>query len=171
MITRSGQRSMSDTLDGAITRLAQVFCWANAVLIAVIICQVVLRYGFGKGLVALEELEWHLYAFAVMTGLSYALVTDSHVRVDIMHMRLSQRARAWIEIGGIVFLLLPFMVVVFDHSIDFLTDSWRHNERSDAPSGLPWRWAIKALMPISFALLALAVWSRLLRQFALLRRT
>ncbi len=161
---------VADALDKVVIGIGKVFCWANGILIAVIILQVVLRYGFAHGLVVLEELEWHLYGLAVMMGLSYALVTDSHVRVDIMHMRLSPRSQSIVEIFGILVFLFPFMVVVFDHSLDFLADAWRINERSDAPSGLPWRWAIKAVIPVSFALLAMAALSRLIRDISYLRK-
>ena len=153
----------ADFLDRWILRVGAVIAWANVILVAVIILQVVLRYGFGQGLVALEELQWHLYAIGVMFGLSYAQVKDSHIRVDIVHMRLSSRKQKMVEIFGILVFLLPFIWVVFDHSLDFVYDAWRINERSDAPSGLPWRWAIKAVIPLSFGLFFLAVLSRLIR--------
>ncbi len=160
----------ADAIDSFICAIGRVVCWANAILIAVIILQVVLRYGFGRGLVILEELQWHLYSLAVMVGVSYAQATDSHIRVDVIATRLSARAiRAW-EIFGIVVFVLPFIFVVFVHSLDFLAESWRLNERSDAPLGLPWRWAIKSVIPISFGLLALAVFSRLVRDVIMFRR-
>ncbi len=161
---------IADALDGFILAIGKVAGWANVVLVGVIILQVTLRYGFGRGLVVLEELQWHLYATAVMFGISYALVTDSHIRVDILHMRMSPRTQAFWEVFGILVFLIPFIVVVFDHSIDFLWDSWRINERSDAPLGLPWRWVIKAVIPISFGLLAVATLARLLRALVILVR-
>lgn len=160
----------SDALDGLVLRIGRVLAWANGVLIVVIVLQVVLRYGFGHGLVVLEELQWHLYALAFMFGLAYALVTDSHVRVDLIYSRLPVRVRYWIEILGTVFLLLPFIVVIFYYGLEFFQASWIHNERSLAPLGLPWRWAIKAVIPSSFLLLALAAVSRLWRTVVLLRR-
>ena len=161
---------LSDVLDGLVRRVGSVLCWANGALVVVIIVQVVARYGFGTGDPKLEELQWHLYALGVMFGLSYAQVTDSHIRVDIVAMRLSRRAlRLW-EIFGIVVFVLPFLYVVFYHSLDFVSESWRLNERSDAPTGLPWRWAIKAVIPVSFGLLGLAVLSRLIRDVVSLWR-
>ncbi len=161
---------LADWIDGLVRAVGGVLCWLNALLIIVIIVQVVLRYGFGTGDPKFEELQWHLYAAAVMFGLSYAQVTDSHIRVDIVAMRLSPTAlRIW-EIFGILVFVLPFIYVVFYHSLDFVAESWRLNERSDAPTGLPWRWAIKAVIPLSFGLLALAIFSRLIRDFVALVR-
>ena len=122
----------ADFIDAIIRSIGHFFMWANILLIAVIILQVVLRYGFGHGLVLLEELQWHLYALGIMFGASYAIMMDSHIRVDIIHARLSQKWRNRWDLFGIVFLLLPFAIMVFHQSLDFVYESWRVNERSDA---------------------------------------
>ena len=160
----------SDGIDAVIRGIGHVIMWTNLVLIAVIILQVILRYGFGRGLVILEELQWHLYALGIMFGASYALTLDSHIRVDIVHARLSEKWRYRWDLFGIIFLLLPFAIVIFHQSLDFVHESWRVNERSDAPLGLPWRWAIKSVIPISFGLLIAATVGRAVRIIAILRR-
>lgn len=162
---------LCDAIDGFIKRVGAAFMWVNLLLVAIIILQVVLRYGFGSGHPMIEELQWHLYAVGVMFGLSYAQATDSHVRVDVFAMKLSANAiRRW-EIFGILVFLLPFIWVVFYHSLDFVADAWRTNEHSSAPVGLPWRWVIKSVIPISFGLLALAAVSRLIRDAVGLMRS
>ena len=161
----------SDTLDIVIRSIGHVVMWVNFALIFVIILQVVLRYGFGRGLVVLEEVQWHLYAIGIMFGASYSQMLDSHIRVDIIHARLSEKWRLRWDLFGTIFLLLPFILMIFHQSLDFVYESWRVNEHSDAPSGLPWRWAIKAVIPISFGLLFIATLSRLARIFTSLRRS
>lgn len=155
-------------VDRFILGVGSILSWGAVILIAVIILQVVLRYGFRSGLVVLEELQWHLYAIGVMFGLSFAQVKDTHIRVDLLHMRLSERTQRILEILGVVFLLLPFCWVVFYASLDFLYDSWRVNERSDAPIGLCCRWGIKAVIPLSIGMLALAAISRLIHSITAL---
>ncbi len=152
-----------DILDKVILSIGHVVMWSNVILVVVIILQVVLRYGFGKGLVVLEELQWHLYAVGIMFGASYAQILDAHIRVDIIHSRLSERWKMRWDLFGMVFLLLPFVLVIFLQSIDFVEESFLLGERSDAPLGLPWRWAIKGVIPISFGLLAVATISRAAR--------
>jgi len=161
---------LADSIDRLIQRITLSIGWCYVLLVLVIILQVTLRKGFSHGLIALEELQWHLYAIGVMFGLSYAQTTDAHIRVDLFHCRFKTRSKRLIEIIGILCLLLPFITVIFLHSLDFLYDSYRINESSSAPSGLPWRWLIKAVIPASFALLALAVLSRLYREIILLMR-
>ena len=85
----------------------------------------------------MEELQWHLYAVAVMLGVVYSQTTDSHVRVDALSRRFTRRTRRIVEICGTALLFIPFCVVVFLHGLDFVYDSWRVNERSDSPVGLP----------------------------------
>ena len=158
-------------IDRFILGVGSILSWGAVILIAIIIFQVVLRYGFRSGFVVLEELQWHLYAIGVMFGLSFAQVKDSHIRVDLLHARFSERTQRIFEILGILFLLLPFCWVVFYNSLDFLYDSWRVNERSDAPLGLCCRWGIKSVIPISIAMLALAAVSRLIHDFMALTRS
>lgn len=166
-----GANRFSDSLDRLIMAIGHFIMWTNVILIFVIILQVVLRYGFGKGMVALEELQWHLYAIGIMFGASYSQVLDSHIRVDIIHARLSDKWKLRWDLFGTVFLLLPFIFVVVDQSLAFVSESFRLGERSDAPLGLPFRWAVKALIPITFGLLAVATLSRAVRIITRLRRT
>lgn len=161
---------LADSIDRLISRIGLGVAWVYVLLVLVIILQVVLRKGFSHGLIALEELQWHLYAVGVMFGLSYAQVTNSHVRVDLFYSRFRARTKRIVEVLGILLLVLPFIFITFMHSLDFVADSWRINEHSSAPSGLPWRWLIKGCIPITFALLGLAMISRLIRDLTLLVR-
>ncbi|MCW9033568.1 MAG: TRAP transporter small permease subunit [Alphaproteobacteria bacterium] len=161
---------IADAIDNFIRSIGHVVCWVNGLLIFIIILQVVLRYGFNSGVVMIEELQWHFYAIGVMFGVAYAQVNDAHIRVDILHMRLSDRGKRIVEIFGILFFILPFVFVVVYHSIDFVYESYRLNEHSDAPIGLPWRWLIKSVIPISFSLFGLAAISRLIRDGVVLSR-
>lgn len=168
--TQETPNRVSDAIDRFIQKIGFGLMWANCIVIIVIIVQVVLRYGFGHGLVLLEELQWHFYAVAFMFGLSYAVTTDSHVGMDLVFDKMSPKWQCRWDIFGILFLLLPFAALISYQSLDFVHESWRLNERSVAPQGLPWRWAIKSVVPLSFALLVLAAVSRLIRTIATLRR-
>ncbi len=161
---------VADCIDAFIRKIGHLIAWVYVALVLVIITQVFLRKGLSSGLIILEELQWHLYAIGVMFGMSYAQINNAHVRVDLIYGGLRIRNKRIIDIIGILVLVLPFITVIFIHSLDFVADSWRINESSDSPSGLPWRWAIKSVIPLSFAMLALAVVSRLIRDVVLLFR-
>ncbi len=143
----------------------------NVFLIVAIIVQVVLRYGFGLGLVQLEELQWHLYAVNVIFGMSYCQAVDSHIRLDVLHDRFSRRTKEKIEMIGIIVLLMPLIYVIFYHSIDFLWEAIRTTERSDSPMGLCCRWIPKSLIPIGMILMFMSASARVVKAFSYLRHT
>lgn len=161
--------ALSDVIDRWILRSGRFVSWANVILIAITVLQVVLRYGFGKGMVVLEELEWHLYGLAFMFGLSYALTTNSHVRVDLIQSRFSRKTKEWIDLVGHFFLLLPFVIACIYYGWEFFQSSWLANERSDAPLGLPWRWLIKSVVPITMTFLGAATISKIIRAISIIR--
>ncbi|MFH1154374.1 MAG: TRAP transporter small permease subunit [Pseudomonadota bacterium] len=150
-------------LDAFVKSLGRIFMWSNGLLLMVIIVQVVLRYVFKSGFIALEELQWHLYALGIMTGISCAMERDVHIRVDVISSRLSGRTRQMFELAGILFLLLPFLVIIFHQSLDFVHEAWRTGERSVSPMGLPFRWLVKSLIPFGFGLMILTTVSRMIR--------
>ncbi|MCV6576851.1 MAG: TRAP transporter large permease subunit [Cohaesibacter sp.] len=149
-------------IDKAIKGIGHIVMWANLLLIAAIVSQVTMRYLLNQNYPKLDEIQWHFYGLVTMIGISYALVTDSHVRVDLLHIQLSERARRIIEVIGILTLLAPFIYLMVDQGYDYFSESLRVNERSNSPIGLPARWAFKAIIPISFVLLGLAALARLI---------
>ncbi len=160
---------IADFLNNIVRRIAETAAWLNVLLIGVILLQVVMRYGFNRGLVPLEELMWHLYAVAFMFGMAYAITNDSHIRVDIVHMSLPTKAKHILEISGILLLLMPFLWILFDHSIGWAWEAYRVNESSANPTGLPYRWIIKAVVPLTAVLMFMAALARLILQVQLLR--
>ncbi|MEM8552639.1 MAG: TRAP transporter small permease subunit [Pseudomonadota bacterium] len=124
-------------------------------IVVVIVVNVVARYGFGLGLIELEELQWHLNALVVMGCLAYAYRDNAHVRVDIIHSALSQRGKAIIEIMGGLVLLLPFVLGIAWFAWHSFAYSFSIAERSPMPSGLPARYVVKFIVFAGFALLAI----------------
>lgn len=80
-------------IENGITAISRYLAWTNLALVAVIIIQVVLRKVFSNGQISLEELQWHLYATAVMFGTAYAQVTNLHVRVDLFYHTLASEKK------------------------------------------------------------------------------
>ncbi len=158
----SDRQKIAVAIDAGVKAVGHVVMWANVLLMGAIFAQVSLRYLLSQNYPKLDEIQWHFYGIVTMIGISYALITDSHVRVDVLHMQLSRRAQRIIEVIGILTLLTPFIYLMVDQGYDYFYESFRVNERSDSPTGLPARWAFKAVIPISFVLLALAALARLI---------
>ncbi len=157
------ETAFSRLVDPWLIRIGRWTSWLWVVLLAIIVINVVLRYAFGEGRVEFEEIQWHLYATGFLLALGYALLSDSHIRVDVLHERFSPALQAWVEFYGILLFLLPFIALVLVYSVPFVVTSFELSEVSNAPGGLPYRWIIKAMLPLGFVLLALAALSRLSR--------
>lgn len=158
--------SVSRWLDRIVYAVGEVFHWIWIALLAVIIVNVVLRYVFSRGMIELEELQWYLYAVGWLVGLSYTFVFDAHVRVDVLHEKLSYKGKLWFETAGLSLLFLPFVLFVIIYAVPFVELSWETNERSTSANGLPARWLVKGFLLFSFVLLLLAGISRLLKVLA-----
>jgi TRAP-type mannitol/chloroaromatic compound transport system permease small subunit len=164
------QVPIADAIDNFVKKVSHGIAWVYVLLILVIITQVFLRKGFASGQIWLEELEWHLYAIGVMFGLAYAQINNAHVRVDLFYSNFSRNTKHIIDIIGVLFFVLPFIYIIFIHSLDFVADAWRTGEASESPSGLPFRWLIKSAIPASMVFFALSSMSRLIRDTTLLLR-
>ncbi len=165
---RLPETAFSRAIDGALDVMGRHISWLWLVLLGVIVVNVVMRYLFDEGHIELEELQWHLYSIGFLLGLSYTYQANGHVRVDVVLVKLSARNQAWLELYGILLALLPFIVLIIWYGIPYAMLSFELNEISQAPGGLPYRWFIKALLPLSFLLLLLAALARLTRLFAFL---
>ncbi len=159
---------LSRALDGVVRGAGDLVSWLWVVLILVIVLNVVLRYAFGRGYIAFEEMQWHLYAVGWLFGLSYCVQGDSHIRIDLLHERFKPRTKAWIDFIGILVFLIPYTIVILVYSPQFVEYSWRVNEVSDAPGGLPYRYGIKAFLFVAYVLLLMAAIARLSRCWAAL---
>lgn len=157
------ETTLSRRIDPLLERVGAAVSWLWLLLLLIIVGNVLLRYVFGEGRIELEEIQWHVYSVGFLLGMSYAFQADSHIRVDVVSERLPVRWRAWLELYGIVLALLPFVLLILWFSIPYVMASWQVSEVSQAPGGLPYRWLIKAVLPLGFFLLLLAGLSRLSR--------
>jgi TRAP-type mannitol/chloroaromatic compound transport system permease small subunit len=127
-----------------------------------------IRYGFSWSSNAWLEVQWYLFAGTVMLGAAYTLRRNEHVGVDLVYGSVGVRAKLWIDILGILFFLLPAMLLLTWMTWPFFLDAWMRHEGSPNAGGLL-RWPVKLLMPIGFALVSLQGLSELVKRIATLR--
>jgi len=129
--------------------------WCVLVMVLIISYDVFMRFFFHIGSVALQELEWHLFAIIFLLGASYTLKHDGHVRVDVFYQskKFTDVHRAWIDLLGTLLFLVPFCVLIIISSWEFVSYSFRIAEGSPDPGGLPYRFLLKASIPMGFLLL------------------
>ncbi|ENN6468083.1 TRAP transporter small permease subunit [Vibrio vulnificus] len=141
-------------------RFGDLLGWLSSVLfillLANVVYDVVMRYVFNDVSIAFQEMEWHLFSAVFLLGIPFALKSGGHVRVDLFYERLSHRAQAIIDLLGTIFFLFPFCLLVAWFGIDFAKESYALGETSGDPGGLPYRWLIKAIIPLSFLFMAIS---------------
>ncbi len=120
-----------------------------------ILYQAINRYLFNDSSIMIGELQWHIFDIIFLLGLSYALQTDKHVRVDIFYASYSQKTKAIINIISQLFLILPFVAIILYTGYTLVEMSYLQGEISSDPGGLTHRYLIKAMILVGFVLLGL----------------
>ncbi|MEZ4525090.1 MAG: TRAP transporter small permease subunit [Desulfobacterales bacterium] len=148
-------RNICRGIDTVNTWVGRFVAWAAFLVVLVVFTDVVMRYAFKTSYVFVQELEWHLFSFIFLMGAGYTLLKDGHVRVDIIYQRLSPKARAWVNIVGVIFFLIPGCILVISTSWHFVRNSYSIMEGSPDPGGIPYRYIVKFCIPAGFVLLLL----------------
>lgn len=138
-------------------------------MIANVFFDVIMRYFFNDVSIGMQELEWHLFAAMFMFGIAYTLKEDAHVRVDIFYDVMSAKKKAVINIIGSLFLALPITLIILYYGSDYAYEAYSMGEGSGDPGGLPHRWIVRSVIPLSSFFLVLSILHVLLSNIQVLR--
>ena len=131
-------------------------------------CIVLARYALNIGSIAMQEAVMYMHGIVFMLGIPYTLKHRGHVRVDIIHQKLSTKGKAYIDTFGTLVFLFPVSIFLFLSSLDYVAFSWSVYETSAMPGGLPGVFIIKTLIPVMAILLFLQGIADLLRNVIIL---
>lgn len=154
-----------DRLNAAIGRTA---AWFGLFVVTVQFGVVLLRYGWGAGSIWLTESILYAHAALFMLAAAWTLREGGHVRVDVFYERAAPRTKAWIDLGGALLLLLPFMLVLLWFAWPYVARAWAIFERSREASGLPGVFLVKTLIPLFALLMALQGVSQAIKAWSVL---
>lgn len=160
---------ISQNIDRVNAFVGRTISWLALMMVLVTVYDVLMRYFFKAGAIAIQELEWHLFSAHFLLAASWTLLLNGHVRVDFFHSRMTDRQKAWIEILGGVFFLIPFCVLIIWGSIPFVYSSWAFLEGSSDPGGLPARYVLKTMIPIAYILIGLQGVSQIIKNLVFLK--
>jgi TRAP-type mannitol/chloroaromatic compound transport system permease small subunit len=149
-------------------KVGVIAVWAVFISCLVSAGNAVSRYLLSISSNAWLELQWYLFAATVMLGASYVLKLNEHVRVDVVYGRLSGRAKAVIDLLGLIFFMMPAVTLVLWMSWPWALESWANQETSLNAGGLI-RWPAKFSIPLGFAMLTLQGVSEIIKRVAFLR--
>lgn len=124
-----------------------------------------IRYAFNYSSNGWLEIQWYLFAFVVLLGASHTLRLNEHVRVDLIYGAISDRARLWVDVIGLILFLIPACLYLAWLSWPFFTASYVQGEISSNAGGLI-RWPVKLIIVSGFGMLALQGVSELIKRIA-----
>lgn len=158
----------SRLIDRTSTAIGRAAAWLVVVAAAISAGNAIVRKLFEWSSNALLEVQWWLFALVFLLAAPWALVSNEHIRVDIVNNRLAPRTRNIIELVGHSLFLLPVAALIAVTSWHFFAASYAHNEQSPNAGGLA-LWPIKALIPVAFALLFVQGISEIIKRVAIMR--
>ncbi|MEM9797392.1 MAG: TRAP transporter small permease subunit [Pseudomonadota bacterium] len=149
--------------DRFVVAVSNLFAWLFPILMFIIVAQVLLRnfgrIGIGPGNQAwMDDLQWWLYGAAVLIGVAYAVTTNSHVRVDIFYDNYSDRKQRKIDVFGLAWLFLPFIILCWDVTLAYALQSIAAGEGSSSPNGLHGLYFLKSFVNLAFLFIGIATW-------------
>ncbi|MDF1838505.1 MAG: TRAP transporter small permease subunit [Planctomycetota bacterium] len=163
---------LADIIDACNRRLAYFAAGLTLLMVLFGAYNAVARY-LGKFLGAaltsnaLVEAQWYLFSLVFLLAAPWALRVGAHVQVDVLYGGLKPRKKAWIDLLGTLFLVLPFVALSLYTCVEFAHLSFLAREESNDPGGLA-RWPLKAVVPLAFAALLLQGLAQVIRQVAFL---
>lgn len=121
-------------------RISQCCAWAGGALLAIgallITVEVIIRKLLSRSLAGADELSGYAFAVSVTFGFAYAALDRAHIRVDTFHAWFPERGKALLDIVAAI-LLLAYFVLLLNHGLGVVTETWEMNAHSNTPLHVP----------------------------------
>lgn len=129
-----------------------------AVMFAVQMVIVLMRYVMGVGFLELQDVVTYAFSALVVLTIPLALRLDRHVRVDILRAGFSPRTNARIDRAGHILFTLPVFGLLLWNAWPLITASWAILEGSRETGGLGGLFVVKSTVVVmSVLVIALAL--------------
>ena len=159
---------LSRAIDALNEQIGKLTYWLILAAVLISTGNAVVRYTLNTSSNSWLEIQWYLFSMVFLFCAGYTLLHNQHVRIDILTAHLSGRAKAWIDVLGSLFFLLPMAITIMWLSWPVFLDAYRSNEISTNAGGLT-VWPARLMLPVGFFLLVLQGFSELIKRVAFLR--
>jgi TRAP-type mannitol/chloroaromatic compound transport system permease small subunit len=106
--------SLSRWIDKLSTGIGKITMWLILATTLISAGNAIVRKAFDISSNSLLEIQWYLFAAVFMLGAGYGFLKNSHVRIDFISSKLTDRTRNWIDLFGILFVLFPFCILIIN---------------------------------------------------------
>ena len=159
----NGLLSLSRGIDRLNDKFAVLAIWAVLASCAISALNAIVRYAFNYSSNGFTEIQWYLFAGVVMLGAAQVLRVNEHVRVDVLYGMYGGRGQAIVDLLGLLFFLLPVMVVMIYFAWPLFAKMYGSGEMSSNAGGLI-RWPVMLLLPLGFSLMLLQGLSEIIKR-------
>ncbi len=163
-----GLLALSRVIDAVNERIGRLTYWLVLAMVLISAGNALVRYAFDMSSNAWLEIQWYLFSFVFLVGAGYTLLHNQHVRIDVVSGQLSPKARAWIDILGTLFFLMPMAIAILYLSWPVFVDAYESGEVSTNAGGLL-VWPGRLMVPVGFLFLVAQGLSELIKRIAFLR--
>ncbi|MFC0241170.1 TRAP transporter small permease subunit [Rhodopseudomonas telluris] len=162
--------ALSRKIDAFNTLVGRWLSWLIVVAVIISSANAIIRKLLDMSSNSFLELQWVLFSIVFLLCSPWTLLSNEHIRIDIINHTLPLKVRGWIDMIGHVFFLMPFAIILLWWSIPFFLVSYRQNEQSFSAGGLP-QWPAKSLIMIACVLLIIQGISEIIKRAAMLAGT
>jgi TRAP-type mannitol/chloroaromatic compound transport system permease small subunit len=159
---------LSKIIDAVNARIGRTLSWLVLIVVLIAATNATVRKLFDTSSNAWLELQWILFGVVFLLCSPWTLLSNEHIRIDIINSLFSRKTRNIIDLVGHAFFLLPLTVVMIVTSAPFFWRSVVINEQSMNAGGLP-QWPAKFLVLLGFGLLFFQGISELIKRSAVMR--
>jgi TRAP-type mannitol/chloroaromatic compound transport system permease small subunit len=131
--------------------------------------EVTARYAFNAPTVWAYDVTYMLFGAQFMLAAAYTLLKGGHIRTDVFYERWSPRTRATIDAVSYLLFFFPGMTFVLYASAAEAWQSWLIGERSDWTPWRPVLYPLKAVIPVTAALMLLQGFAELVKCLRVIR--
>jgi TRAP-type mannitol/chloroaromatic compound transport system permease small subunit len=163
-----GLLALSRVIDAVNSRIGRWLSWLILVTVLISAANATMRKLFDLSSNSWLELQWVLFSVVFLLVSPWTLLSNEHIRIDIVNNLLAKRTRNVIDLVGHVFFLLPLTIVMIITSYPFFVRSLLLDEQSGNAGGLP-QWPAKSLPLIGFVLLFFQAISEIIKRVAIMR--
>lgn len=158
-----GYLAIIRAIDAVTSWTGYIFTILIAPLIIANVIEVFMRYVMKAPTTWALDVTTMSFGALFMLGAAYALLKGAHVRTDMLWDNFSDRKKGVIDSVAYIVFFLPSMAVLFAISIDDFLYSMSIDERSTSSLWQPAIWPLRAVIPITAALLFLQGISELMK--------
>ena len=164
----NGLLAFARGIDWISDRFGAVAKWAVIASCFISATNAIVRYSLDYSSNSFLEIQWYLFAAAVMFGAAQVLRVNEHVRVDVLYGRYSGKTQVLIDLFGLIFFLMPVMAAMLYFSWPLFMRMFVSNEMSQNAGGLI-RWPAMLTLPLGFALMVLQGLAEIIKRIAWLQ--